>query len=40
MDCSTALRRKTKLESRRNCSSTAFGRKVMRLYLAVSTLLL
>jgi hypothetical protein len=36
MDCKTALTRKTTLERRRNWRRTDFGRKVMRLYLAVS----
>ena len=36
MDCRTALTRKTTLERRRNCSRMDLGRKVMRLYFAVS----
>ena len=36
MDWSTMLARKTTLERRVNCRSSDLGRKVMRLYLAVS----
>jgi hypothetical protein len=37
MDWRTALTRKTTLESLRNCRRMDLGRKVIRLYFAVST---
>ena len=40
MDCKTALTKNTILESLRNCRSMDLGKKVIKLYLAVSTLLL